>query len=624
MRTTSHPFAISKSNIQKKGMENRLKILLLEDDPEDLEIIQQILKENIPGIEYHFAANKNAFINALAHLHPDCILADNSVTGMNAAIALETARKQFPDVPFIMVTGAVPEIYAIDMIKAGADDYIIKDRLQRLPAAIEAAVNKYRAGIESKINAQRLKENEEKYRELVERITDAFIALDRDFRYTSLNTQAWELVHKDPAELIGKKVWDVFPDAVGSETYHSFLRAMKEQVYICSTDYYAPLDLWQENHIYPSPDGISIFIRDITKSKRAERQREFDRNNLSALINNTRDMMWSTDSDLRLVAFNNAFNEVVIGLSGKPLQLGDSVIAEQFPSELVASYRDHYQRALRGESFTVIDHFGEPLDLWSEISFYPIHNDTKITGIACFARDITEAKRSEQTMHRLEKEIMHQQIQEQKKIARAIIHAQEQERNRIGQELHDNVNQILAATKIFLSSAAKTDAAKEAIRYPIQLIDNSIDEIRSLSSRQVTPLKNIHLKEMIEALIDRMKENAKLTAVLDYNDHENQMADDLKLNIYRIIQEQVNNIIKYATAKNVLISIRTEKEGTHIVISDDGKGFDTGKKRKGIGISNMINRVEAFNGSIHIDSAPEMGCRVGFTIPATMYPKTGT
>jgi PAS domain S-box-containing protein len=602
-------------------MENRLKILLLEDDPEDVEIIQYVLQQNIPGIEYHFAANKNTYVTALSHIHPDCILADNSVTGMNAAAALAIARELLPEVPFIMVTGTVPETYAIDMIKAGADDYIIKDRLQRLPAAIEAAVNKYRSGIESKKNVERLRENEEKYRELVERITDAFIALDKDFRYTYLNRQAGELVHKDPAELIGKKVWDVFPDAVGSETYHSFLRAMKEQVYVCCTDYYPPLDLWQENHIYPSPEGISVFIRDITKNKRAERQSEFDRNNLSALINNTRDLMWSTDSDLRLVTFNDAFNEVVIGLSGRPLQLGDRVISEQFPQELVTRYRNHYQHALRGESFTIIDHVGKPIDLWWEISFYPIQNEGKTTGLACFARDITEAKRSEQTMLKMEKEIMHQQIQEQKKIARAIINAQEQERNRIGQELHDNVNQILAATKIFLSSAAKSDAAKEAIRYPIQLIDNSIEEIRSLSSRQVTPLKNIHLKEMIEELIDKMKTNAKLTAVLDYSDHEDLMDDDLKLNIYRIIQEQVNNIVKYAVANHALVSIHTQNDGTYIVISDDGKGFDTAKKRKGIGISNMINRVEAFNGSISIESAPGMGCKVSFMIPVAGYIK---
>lgn len=473
-----------------------MKILLLEDDPEDVDIIQHIIQENIPGVDYYFAANKNAYLRALSEIQPDCILADNSVTGMNAGMALATAREQLPEVPFIMVTGAVPETYAIDMIKAGADDYIIKDRLQRLPAAIKAAMNKYRAAIELKSNVEKLKENEEKYRTLVERVSDGFIALDKDFRYTYLNRQAGELVHKDPAELIGEKIWDVFPDAIGSETYNSFLRAMEEQVYVCSIDCFPPLDTWHENHIYPSPEGISVFVR-----------------------------------------------------------------------------------------------------------------------------DITEVRRSEQKMRKMEKEIMHQQIQEQKKIARAIIHAQEQERNRIGQELHDNVNQILAATKMFLSSAAKSDAAREAIRYPIQLIDNSIEEIRSLSSRQVTPLMNIHLKEMIEELIDKMKASAKLTAVLDYNDHEDQMDDDLKLNVYRIIQEQVNNIVKYAAAKNVLISIRTEKDGTHILISDDGKGFDTTKKRKGIGISNMINRVEAFNGSINIHSAPGMGCRVSFTIPVTVFSK---
>jgi hypothetical protein len=61
----------------------------------------------------------------------------------------------------------------------------------------------------------------------------------------------------------------MFPDAVGSETYHSFLRAMKEQVYICSTDYYAPLDLWQENHIYPSPKG-SLFLYVISQKAKEQ------------------------------------------------------------------------------------------------------------------------------------------------------------------------------------------------------------------------------------------------------------------------------------------------------------------------------------------------------------------
>lgn len=112
--------------------------------------------------------------------------------------------------------------------------------------------------------------NEEKYRLLIERISDGFIALDKNFRYTYANKKIGEITGIAPESLIGKIVWDVFPDAVGSETYKAFHLALQEQKYIYNVDYYEQLDLWQENHIYPSPDGLSIFIRDISERKRAE------------------------------------------------------------------------------------------------------------------------------------------------------------------------------------------------------------------------------------------------------------------------------------------------------------------------------------------------------------------
>ncbi len=107
---------------------------------------------------------------------------------------------------------------------------------------------------------------------IFERITDAFIALDKNLCYTNLNKKAGELIHRDPASLIGKYVWDNFPDAVGSDTWHAFNKAMAEQRHIVNTDYYPPLDLWQENHLYPSPDGLSVFIRDITEKKKKEKE----------------------------------------------------------------------------------------------------------------------------------------------------------------------------------------------------------------------------------------------------------------------------------------------------------------------------------------------------------------
>ncbi len=105
---------------------------------------------------------------------------------------------------------------------------------------------------------------------LFDRIGDAFISLDKNWNYLYVNKQLGEMVHRDPAELVGKNVWQEFPEAVNSATFHAFHRAMKEQKYICHIDYYKPLNLWQENHIYPSPEGLSVFIRDISERKHAE------------------------------------------------------------------------------------------------------------------------------------------------------------------------------------------------------------------------------------------------------------------------------------------------------------------------------------------------------------------
>lgn len=123
---------------------------------------------------------------------------------------------------------------------------------------------------ERKKSQEKNRENEEKYRLLIERISDGFIALDNNFRYTYVNKKISEITGYAPEYLVGKNVWEVFPDAVGSETYNAFHLAMKEQKYIYNVDYYEQLNLWQENHIYPSPDGLSIFIRDISERKRAE------------------------------------------------------------------------------------------------------------------------------------------------------------------------------------------------------------------------------------------------------------------------------------------------------------------------------------------------------------------
>ena len=105
---------------------------------------------------------------------------------------------------------------------------------------------------------------------ILERVSDAFVALDKDWRYVYLNEKAAQIFGRTREELIGKHIWTEFPEGVGQPFYKAYYRAAESQTPIELEEYYPPYDRWFENRIYPSPDGLSIFFRDITERKQAE------------------------------------------------------------------------------------------------------------------------------------------------------------------------------------------------------------------------------------------------------------------------------------------------------------------------------------------------------------------
>jgi signal transduction histidine kinase len=175
---------------------------------------------------------------------------------------------------------------------------------------------------------------------------------------------------------------------------------------------------------------------------------------------------------------------------------------------------------------------------------------------------------------------------------------------------------MLAGTKLYLSVAANNKSElKEALQYPIELIDETMHEIRLLTKRSTTPKQNINLKELIHSLLETLEKNTTVKTSFAYNVATDFNDDDLKLNIYRIVQEQTNNIMKHADATHVSISLETHNDIIYITVADDGNGFDVNKKREGIGLSNIINRVESFNGKVNIESALGKGCKLELIIP---------
>src|SRR4028119_786592 len=118
-------------------------------------------------------------------------------------------------------------------------------------------------------------ETERKVATILESITDAFVAFDRDWRYTYVNQAAGQILHKTPEELLGKHVWnEVFPELVGGIADRELHRAVAQQVPVSWEEFGEPVQRWLEANAYPSAEGVAVYFRDVTDRKLAEAERE--------------------------------------------------------------------------------------------------------------------------------------------------------------------------------------------------------------------------------------------------------------------------------------------------------------------------------------------------------------
>ena len=243
--------------------------------------------------------------------------------------------------------------------------------------------------------------------------------------------------------------------------------------------------------------------------------------------------------------------------------------------------------------------------IMAEIACYEVNYSGK-TARQVIINDITEKLR-------LEKELRRQQTLKQQQITLAVFNAQEKERKGIGEELHDNINQILAASRLYLDCAvAQPEERVGLIRRGITNVSLAIEEIRKLSQALIIPaFIQSEFRQSIEDLAVHIRVAKKFNITLDtIGMDETNLCESLKITIYRIIQEQINNILKYAEASEVMIRIASAADTVLLTISDNGKGFDPLALRKGVGITNINSRAELFNGKVEIESSPGNGCRL--------------
>lgn len=218
----------------------------------------------------------------------------------------------------------------------------------------------------------------------------------------------------------------------------------------------------------------------------------------------------------------------------------------------------------------------------------------------------------------LEQELLRNELEKQKAINQATVDSQEQERTEIGKELHDNVNQVLTTTKLYLDLALSNPELKdELIAKSTKNILTVINEIRQLSRSLMDPtIGDLGLIDSLHDLVESINFTRKLHVSMKAERRlEFFLQKNHKLTIFRIIQEALNNCIKYANATNVFISCKLKGENAEVMVEDNGTGFNPALVKKGAGLKNIQNRVYLVNGTYKIESENSKGCKIVINFP---------
>ena len=263
--------------------------------------------------------------------------------------------------------------------------------------------------------------------------------------------------------------------------------------------------------------------------------------------------------------------------------------------------------------------------IWLDLSMVPvtIKKDESELLVICF--DITERKKAQQEVERLNTENITDKINQQKLISSKIVENQENEQNRIAKEIHDGIGQMLTGLKYSLESINLDDKEKtiQKIDYLKKLSLDIIKGVRTATFNLMPPELSDH--GIVSSLAKLTQELAKLTGknILFYNktDFDQRLDSLVEINIYRLTQEAINNAIKYADSTHIIVQLSHSETLLSITIDDNGKGFDmtaVAKKRNsesGMGLLFMNERIQYINGRVFINSILGEGTRITFNIP---------
>ena len=310
--------------------------------------------------------------------------------------------------------------------------------------------------------------------------------------------------------------------------------------------------------------------------------------------------MYNLMGDLLALSGNPEAKEVY----GRLLILKDSIFKTETASK-IADYRILYETEKKELSIKVLE--AEANARQQQIIFIVVFLLLIVLAVLLF-------------YNRRTLKLKTQMAEEKKRVQqdrfRVVIETEDKERKRIAQELHDGLGQMLSTVRLLVSDMDETNTEPKVVR-SLKVLDTTIEEVRTIS-HSMMPIQLINsgltaaIKELAEMINATNKISIKLITEIDLI-----LDEGVSIAIYRTVQEIINNSIKYSEASQISLSIAQERKVLRVIITDNGKGFDTKRisESKGIGWSNIYSRMELIDGVVSIYSKMGEGTTVKLEIP---------
>lgn len=641
-------------------MNKEIKILFVEDLLTDAELIWRELAKNNISFRRKLVDNREEYTDSLGNFEPDLILADYSLPGFNGMEALAIRNREIPLTPFILVTGHVNEEVAVECMKSGADDYVLKDNLSRLSPAIINALKKHQLTKEKMDSDARMKDALERL-DSIFRVAPAGIGIIRSRIILEVNHYMCIMTGYTRDELIGNDARMLYStaeeyDSVGSEKYRQMnktgmgimeTRWMKKDGTLINI-------LLSSTWLQPQDhDKGAIFTAlDITTRKKSEEDLKQSQTLLQNAMRIARMGSWEYDVNTDRFHFNDLFYSVYnssFELEGS-YEMSSAEYANRFvhPDDLHL-VSDEIRKVIEStdpDYNCQVEHriiYADGQQGYINVRFYAIKDENGKT-IKTFGinQDITEQKRTESELIRAK-----EKAEESDRLKTAFLH-------NISHEIRTPLNAIVGFSSLLSEPGLDENSCKSFTEMILKSSDHLlaiISDIIDIACIEANTVKinksNVSLDQVINSLYEQYLPVAKNKGLILRSGNGIKEAETVivtdKTRLIQILTNLLDNAIKYTPAGEVSFGYRykPKEEMIEFYVSDTGIGippehqgkiFDrfyqaenpVSKMYEGTGLGLSISKAfaELLGGKISLSSKPSEGSCFCFTLPVEKQPGT--